>query len=321
MRLKRFVKKRSTTDRTRILIIGAGVNGSIVAVKMHNAGIDVTLLARGKRFEQLQSEGVVIENPFNNKRTVAKVPVIKVLEPDDRYDFIMVVVRKNQALELLPLLASNQSPNIVFMGNNLLGPDEFIKALGRERVMMGSVYGAGKREGSVIRAMVIKSASAPFGEIDGRITPRLKRLTQVLKQAGFKAEPTSQIVDHQTTHGAGVAIIASLAMKHGGDIRALARSTDDLKLFVEGRREIHALLRSLGRQVVPRSEVVLAKAPSFLQVAAMRLLLNSKFGEVGLAYHLSQAPDEMQQLIMEFRILVDQAGLLVPAIRKVLAGS
>jgi 2-dehydropantoate 2-reductase len=207
------------------------------------------------------------------------------------------------------------------MGNNLLGPDEFIKVLGHERVMMGSVYAAGKREGGVIRAVVIKSVSAPFGEIDGTITPRLKQLLGIFRQAGFKAEASTQIVDFQTTHGIGVAIIASLAVKHGGDIHALARSTEDLKLFVEGRREAHALLRSLGRQVVPQSEVILANAPSFLQVAGMRMLLNSKLGEVGLAYHLSQAPDEMHQLIMEFQALVNQTDLPIPAIRNVLASN
>ena len=47
-------------------------------------------------------------------------------------------------------------------------------------------------------------------------------------------------------------------------------------------------------------------------------MLNSKLGEVGLAYHVSQAPDEMIQLASELRALVDQAGLPVPAIRKVL---
>ena len=37
-------------------------------------------------------------------------------------------------------------------------------------------------------------------------------------------------------------------------------------------------------------------------------MLNSKLGEVGLAYHVSQAPDEMIQLANELRALVDQAG-------------
>jgi hypothetical protein len=37
-----------------------------------------------------------------------------------------------------------------------------------------------------------------------------------------------------------------------------------------------------------------------------------------LAYHVSQAPDEMMQFANELRDLVYQAGLPVPAIRKVL---
>jgi 2-dehydropantoate 2-reductase len=305
-------------DNARLLVIGAGVNGSAVAAGLYNGGIDVTVLARGKRFQELRDEGIVIENPFNNKRVVTKVPVIDSLDPQASYDFVLVIVRKNQALDLLPLLAQNRSPSIVFMGNNLSGPDEFIKALGKERVMMGAVYAAGRREGSLIRAMVITSVATPFGEIDGTITPRLGRLIGILRRAGFKAQSSRQIVDFQTTHAVGVALIGKLALKYGCEVRALARSTDDLKLFVEARHEAHQVLRTLGRRIIPWSEVAIGIVPSFLQVASLRALLNSKLGEVGLAYHVSQAPDEVRQLAVELQALVDQAGVPVPAIRKVL---
>jgi pyruvate/2-oxoglutarate dehydrogenase complex dihydrolipoamide dehydrogenase (E3) component len=42
----------------RMLVIGAGVNGSVVAVELHRAGYDVTVLARGKRFEELVVRGI-----------------------------------------------------------------------------------------------------------------------------------------------------------------------------------------------------------------------------------------------------------------------
>jgi len=35
------------TDNARILVIGAGVNGSICAAGLYQAGIDVTVLAKG----------------------------------------------------------------------------------------------------------------------------------------------------------------------------------------------------------------------------------------------------------------------------------
>jgi 2-dehydropantoate 2-reductase len=102
-------------ENARILVIGAGVNGSVCAAGLCLAGIDVTVLARGKCYEELQDEGIVIEDPFKNKRSVTKVPVINRLDSNDLYDYVLVVVRKSQVADLLPVLAQNRSPNIVFM--------------------------------------------------------------------------------------------------------------------------------------------------------------------------------------------------------------
>jgi 2-dehydropantoate 2-reductase len=307
------------TDKPRILIVGAGVNGSACASGLHDAGTDVTVLARGARYQELTKEGIVIEDPFRGKRSVTRVPVIDHLGPDDTYDYILVVVRKNQVADLLPVLARNRSPSIVFMGNNLSGPGPMVEALGKDRVMMGAVYAAGKRDGGIVRAVVFRSVAAPFGEVDGAISPRLRRLLAIWRRAGFKAEASTNIVDTQTTHAVGVALIGPLTLRHGCDVRALARSAGDLRLFVEARREAHQVLRALGRQIIPRSEAFLGAVPSFVQVAGFRMLLRSKWGEVGLAWHCSQAPDEIQQLAAELRALVEQAGLPAPAIRKLLA--
>lgn len=302
----------------KILVIGAGVNGSVIASGLFNAGVDATILSRGKRFEQLRDEGVVIEDPFKKTRSVTRIPSINSLDPQDFYDFILVVVRKNQVADLLPVLAQNKSPNIVFMGNNLSGPEEFARILGAERVMMGGVYAAGKRDGSVIRAMAFKSIAVPFGEINREITPRLKELIDILNKSGFKAEPSANIADFQTTHAAGVALIGQLVIKHGGNIKDLARSKNDLLLFIKARREAHQVLRKMGHEIIPWSETAIVIIPDFVQVMGFRALLNSRFGEVGLAWHVSQAPDEIQQLAAELQALVDQAGLPVPAIREVL---
>ena len=304
--------------KARVLLIGAGVNGSICATALYDGGVDVTVLARGRRYEELRNQGIVIEHPFKHTRTVTPVPVIAQLNADDVYDYVLVVVRKNQALDLLPLLAQNRSPNVVFMGNNVSGPQEFVDALGKERVMMGSVWGAGKRDGGVIRAIAFKSAGSPIGEIDGTITPRLERLAAIFRRGGLRAKLSSNIVDSQMTHGVGVALIGRLVMSHGGDVKSLARSRDDLLLFVQGRREGYHAMRTLGHQVIPRSEGALTAFPGLAQVVGLRALLSSRLGEVGLAWHVSQAPDEIRQLAGELRALVEQAGIAAPAIRQVL---
>jgi 2-dehydropantoate 2-reductase len=305
-------------ENARILVIGAGVNGSAVATRLHNAGLDVRVLARGKRFEDIQTEGIIIEDPFSHKRSIARVAVINNLDPDDLYDFILVVVRKNQVAYLLPVLAENKSPNIVFMGNNLSGPEEFAKIINRQRIMLGTVIAGGKRDGDIIRAFTSTPLASAFGEMDGTITSRLKRLVKTLRAGGIRAAPSKDMIDSQMTHAVGVALIGKLTMKYQCDLRALARSTEDLRLFVEARREAHQVLHALGHKIIPASEDSIRYIPGFLQIAGMRALLNSRLGEVGLAYHVSHAPDEMLQLSAELPALVNPAGLPAPAIRKIL---
>ena len=305
------------TDNARILVIGAGVNGSICAVNLFHAGAAVTILARGKRYDEIRDSGIVIEDPFKNTRTVTKVPVINCLAADDGYDYILVVVRKNQVADLLPVLAGNKSPNVVFMVNNPSGPDEFTAALGKERVMLGFVFGAGKRDGSVIRAISGVGGSrnaTPFGEIDGRMTPRLARLIGILCQAGLSARASANISDHLATHAALVAPLAQLLMKHGCDTYALARSAGDLRLIVDALRETLQVLEADGIKIDPPSTKLVRIIPRFVLVAAMRILFSTKFAEVGAGYHCSQAPDEMHQLGIELMALVDRSGLPAPTI-------
>jgi len=307
------------TDSAKILVIGAGVNGSAVIACLCYAGLDAKVLARGKRYEEIKDEGIIIEDPFTHKRSITKVPVINSLEPEDIYDYILVIVRKNQVADLLPMLAENRSPNIVFMGNNISGPAEFARVIDRQRIMLGTVIAGGKRDGNIIRALVFTGAATPpFGEMDGTITPRLKRLVETLRSAGIKAKTSKDMIDYQMTHAVGVALIGKLAMKYNCDLLALARSEEDLRLFVDARREAHQVLRALGHKIVPLLEDTIRITPRSMQVSEMRALLNSKFGEIGVAYHVSQAPDEMRQLAMELRALVGQAGLPVPALRQLL---
>ncbi len=87
-----------------MLVIGAGVNGSVCAARLRTAGVDVTVLARAQRLAALDRDGIVIENPRNQRRTFAKVALIGELTPGDRYDYILSVVRRNQIPVLPPVL-------------------------------------------------------------------------------------------------------------------------------------------------------------------------------------------------------------------------
>lgn len=302
----------------RILVIGAGVNGSICAVRLFEAGIDVTLLARGARFAFIKEQGVIIDDPFKNTRTVTKVPVIDALLPGDVYDYVLIVVRKNQVPDLLPILAANKSKNLVFMINNPEGPDALAQALGARRVMLGFVFGAGKREGDIIRAISPKGLATPFGEIGGEKTERLMRIVAIFRSAGLNARTETRINDWLAAHAALVAPFAVLLIKHGTDNYALAKSKDDVHALVEGMRETLAVLRALGHRVVPTSTNIIRIMPRLLLVPIVRAFLSARIAEVGGAWHCSQAPDEMSELARELRSMVECSGQPAPTLRRIL---
>ncbi|HYO18130.1 MAG TPA: 2-dehydropantoate 2-reductase N-terminal domain-containing protein, partial [Dermatophilaceae bacterium] len=75
---------------------GAGVLGSLFAARLKDSGHDVTALARGKRFDEIAAQGIVLEHALKGTRSVTRVAVTRELRPDDCYDLVLVVMRRNQ---------------------------------------------------------------------------------------------------------------------------------------------------------------------------------------------------------------------------------
>jgi 2-dehydropantoate 2-reductase len=282
--------------------------------------VDVTVLARGKRIAEIETNGLIIENALGHERTVARTRVIGELAPDDIYDYILVVVRRNQVTALLPTVAANRSPNVVFMNNNLAGPGEIVAALGTQRPMLGFVFAGGKRNGEIIRAvgpMKSDRMTPYFGEIDGTITPRLEMLVELLNRAGLRSRASENVVDYLACHAACIAAIAPLALQFATASQGPAPAPEDIKLATAAMRETLPVLRALGHKIVPGSLRILSFIPVRVLAFLFDRFLNSKMGRAAVM-HGEQAPDELQALADDLRSAVIQSGVPAPAIRRVL---
>jgi 2-dehydropantoate 2-reductase len=78
----------------KILMYGAGVLGSLYGARLKESGHDVTVLERGKRFDEIKFQGIVLEHALTGKRTITQVTVTDELKPGDFYDVIFVVMRR-----------------------------------------------------------------------------------------------------------------------------------------------------------------------------------------------------------------------------------
>ena len=113
---------------TKILVYGAGPLGSLFAARLQQGGNDVSILARGRRLAELREHGIVLVDVLTQEQTVTRVNVVESLAPDDAYDLVLVIMRKNHALQLLPVLAANRNtPNVLFLCNNAAGPQAFVE--------------------------------------------------------------------------------------------------------------------------------------------------------------------------------------------------
>ncbi len=302
----------------RILIFGAGVLGSLFGGRFRASGHTVVMLARGQRLSDLLDRGLVMEDAITGRRTFSRVDVIETLGIDDPYDLVVVPVRRTQLPTVLPLLATNRvTPNILFMVCNPCGPSEMVAALGRDRVLSGYGGVGGVRNGPVIRYAQVAPLlqRTVIGELDGRITPRLRAIRQTFREAGFPTAMSSDIDAWLKTHVAWVGPFAQALYREDGDILQLAASVDTVRLMVRAIRENFRALRALGVPVtgplVVRSQ---ARLPEAILVRMWRTVLRTQMARISMAEHANAAGEEMARVADEFRSLVAEAGLPSPAL-------
>ena len=97
----------------------------------------------------------------------------------------------------------------------------------------------------------------------------------------------------------------------------MARARSDLALLVKAWRETYRVLVSMRIETTgDRMANTLGKTPKWMLIPVLRLLLATRFAEVGGAWHCMQAPDEMQQLGMELLTLVEKSSLSAPALHE-----
>ena len=307
----------------KILVYGAGVLGSLYAARLKESGHEVTVLARGKRFDEIEAQGIVLEHALRGTRSVTPVEVTRDLRPDDSYDLVLVVMRRNQVADVLPALtASRNTPLVVFMVNNPLGYAEWLKAVGRDRLLVGFAGAGGTRVEGVVYYHVVSGLLQPttFGEPEGGVTERVTALARVFNRAGFPTAVCSDMDAWQKTHVAWVSAMANGLYMAGGTGVALASRPDVVRLTVLAIREGFAVLRALGIPVTPGKLRAFERIPRPILVAVLRAWARTKHFDTIATRHTLAAFDEMQMVSTDFQSLARSTTVSTPALDTLHAG-
>jgi 2-dehydropantoate 2-reductase len=301
----------------KVLVYGAGVLGSLYAARLQESGHDVTVLARGRRFDEIEAQGIVLEHALNGTRSVTRVAVTRELKPDDGYDLVLVVMRRNQVADVLPALAANKkSALVVFMVNNPLGYSRWLQAVGPDRLMVGFAGAGGTRVDGVVRYHVVSPLLQPttFGEPEGVVTERVESLARVFKEAGFPTAVCPDMAAWQKTHVAWVSPLANGLYMAGGSGAKMASRPDVVRLMVRAIREGFAVLRALGTPITPAKLRAFEWIPLPILVTVLRAWARTKHFDTVATRHTLAAFDEMETVSTDFQSLARSTTVSTPAL-------
>ncbi len=256
----------------RLLVYGAGVLGSLFAARLHEAGHDVALLARGRRLAALRRHGVQLAEA--DSPAVRRVPVPVVEHAADGYDLIAVFVRTHQVDAVLESLAGLEG-DVLFLHNWAGGPEPLGAVIGHERVLLGFGTAGGTMDGDVVRYraanVMTRRVAMPIGEPDGRTTPRLERIVRTFRTTGINARAEPRMDAWLKTHAAFAVPLGQAVHTAGGPV-ALADDPDAVRGMLRLMRQN---LAAMPTPPTPRGFTALRTLPEGLLVAALRRFLRS----------------------------------------------
>lgn len=188
-------------------VIGAGAIGGLLGAELAEAGLDVTLVARGPHLEAIRSRGLKVIRP-DGSSFVSQPACTAEVSAALAADFAFVTVKAHSLPALAPALGGGAT--LVFAQNGL--PWWYLAASGRH---LESVDPGGSLAAHVSLDRVIGCIAYPAAEVvepgvirhlegnrfslaapDGSRTPRVVELSRALTEAGLKA-PVQARMDHE----------------------------------------------------------------------------------------------------------------------------
>ena len=97
----------------RIVIVGAGMQGSLYGARLAHAGHELVFIARGRRAEELRRDGAVIENALTGRRATGRATVANTLDPGMTADLCLVTVRRSGLNLHTDQFPTDESPQIL----------------------------------------------------------------------------------------------------------------------------------------------------------------------------------------------------------------
>lgn len=238
----------------KYIILGAGGLGSVVGGYLADTGQDVTLIGRQAHMDAIARDGLEITGPKGNFRIRERLTLAT--HPDQvpgEHDYLIVCVKsKDMESTLADAQDLVRRVGTVLTLQNGIDKEPRLEAWAGP----GKVVGASTMEGATLVAPgkcinpFTGPATAYFGELDGRITPRVQELARAFTAARMSAKAVDNIkqVTWEKLVQIGLASSWSVSNLAGGDFYFIDGITvrEGAESYMQIALELLSVYRALG---------------------------------------------------------------------------
>jgi 2-dehydropantoate 2-reductase len=171
----------------RIAVIGTGGIGGPYGAALAKAGAEVTFVARGAHLAAMHENGLRIEGD-RGETHIRPAQATDDIAGIGTVDFVLSCVKlwdvEQAAEQIRPIVGPHTA--VIPLQNGIDAAERMIRILGHEPVMGGMAFVTG----TIVAPGVVRQTGTyqqmTFGELDGQIGERGKRLRDLCEAAGFE---------------------------------------------------------------------------------------------------------------------------------------
>jgi len=232
----------------KILVMGAGAIGAYYGAKLKRAGEDVYLCARGKHLRALKTRGLVLKG--SGEEIVLRIPATDNPSEFAPYDLVLFCVKSYDTISAADQLRGCLSPGgiVMTLQNGVENEAKLAAIFGRAAVMGGNAR-VGVEMVAPGKIVHLSTGHIDFGELDGRVSDRARKIADVFRRAGILGQISADIMaarwDKLIWNGA-LNTVATLTRRRVGEI---IDDPEGLKLLRTLMQEIVNVARAEGANI------------------------------------------------------------------------
>jgi 2-dehydropantoate 2-reductase len=226
----------------RILVVGAGSLGTVVAAALAASGCEVVVYCRPWQVAPLQAEGLVVTGVREVRAAVRATAEAAAIGP---VDYLLLAVKTRDTAAALAALRDVPVGAAASLQNGVVKDEQLAACYGAARVLgAASILGAtAERPG---RAVWTLAGTTYFGELEGPPSARVEALVAAFQRAGLPAEAVADVRAVEWSKLCQIVPAAALSALTRLEYYKICKEPALAALFVELTRECARVAAAAG---------------------------------------------------------------------------